>query len=238
MELHSGANMTSSSTKTVISTAKGNLDLHVCKDGTVEGAEWAEIYNISFPADERQDLDELRMCMKAGSMELDETRDQSGRILCMTVTEVFRPHHRNNVPFLLACYTAVVPEFRGLGIGSVHRNKLADLLRSEYDDYHGIFTEIVSTTATGFDEQEMEIRRKRKRFFLKLGLRPININYEFPSAVDPTQYLQGELLWLPFSNDIALTRDDIADVLQRIYTQGYGMRANDPFVSRMLNQIR
>jgi len=221
---------------TVLSTPKGELDLHVCKDGQINSREWVDLYEISFPPDEKQNLDELNVCLEAGSMELDETRDQSGRILCMTITEVFRPHH-NNVPFLLACYTAVLPEFRGLGVGSVHRNKLAELLKSEYPHFTGIFTEIVSTKAKGFDDAEMEIRHKRKRFFLKLGLLDLGIDYRFPSSVNPDEYLDGELLWLPFAETANLSKDSTADVLQRIYTEGYGLRVDDPFVQKMLGQV-
>jgi hypothetical protein len=229
--------MSSAIETTVLKTPKGELDLHVCKDGNIDGTQWVDIYNISFPADEKQNIDELKSCLDAGSMELDETRDQSGRILCMTITEVFRPHHKN-VPFLLACYTAVLPEFRGLGVGSVHRTRLAQLLKSEYHNFAGIFTEIVSTMASGLDDKEMEIRRARKRFFLKLGLQPINIDYKFPSSVDPSQYLDGELLWVPFQQGAELVAEQIADVLQRIYTEGYGLRADDPFVQRMLGQVK
>ncbi len=219
-----------------VETPHGKLDLHVCKDGDTTNDDWIGIYNESFPDDWKEDISEIKMCIDSGSMELDETRDQAGRILCMTITEVFRPHHKN-VPFLLACYTAVSAGYRGMGIGTVHRNALTELLKDEYKNYFGNFTEIVSTKAKGFDDAEMETRHKRKRFFLKLGLQPISIDYRFPSTTNSEESLEGELLWLPFGDQKELPDDVLADVLQRIYTEGYGLRADDPFVASMLGQV-
>lgn len=220
---------------TVLETPKGPLDLHVCKDGSADNDDWISIYEISFPPDQRQDISMMKSNLKNGSLELDETRDQFGEILCMTLTEVF--HKKPQAPaFLLACYTAVVPEFRGMGIGTVHRRKLAQLLQGEYKDYLGLFTEIESTTQPGLTPEESSTRTRRKRFFLKLGLVPIPIDYHFPSTTEQGQSLAGELLWLPF-NDGHLPQEYLSEILMRIYTEGYGLDKGDPFIAQMLTKI-
>ncbi len=221
----------------LLETHRGALNLHVCKDGSVDNDEWIRIYEASFPDDERQSIDEMKFCLSEGSMELDETRDETGRILCMTVTEIFRPRH-NHLPFLLACYTAVEPDYRGLGIGSVHRTKLDELLKAEYPRYTGIFSEIESTRVEGLTPEAMDIRQRRKRFFLKLGLQPLPVDYYFPSTTTGAAPLAGELLWVPFHDKSDLSQDDLCDVLERIYIDGYGLRADDPFIAKMLLQFQ
>lgn len=220
----------------LLNTKIGPLDLHVCKDGNLENSDWIGIYEASFPPNEQQNLAELKFCLQEASMELDETRDQSGRILCMTLTEIFRPRH-NQTPFLLAAYTAVVPEFRGLGIGSVHRTKLDELLQSEYPHYLGIVSEIESTKVSGLPDDVMDVRMRRKRFFLKLGLQPVDVDYYFPSVVPGEEPIAGELLFVPFEKNVTLAGDVLATILQRLYIDGYGLRATDPFVARMLAQF-
>ena len=223
------------SQSTLLDTPKGPLDLHVCKDGSNENDDWINIYEISFPPDQRQDIGQLKSNLESGSLELDETRDQFGEILCMTLTEVFTK--KMDAPaFLLACYTAVVPDFRGMGIGTVHRLKLAELLRAEYKDYLGLFTEIESTKESDLTAEELSTRTRRKKFFLKLGLVPIDVDYHFPSTTEKGESLAGELLWLPF-RDTSLDHESLAKILSRIYVEGYGLSPDDPFIATMQAKI-
>jgi hypothetical protein len=75
--------------KFTINLPDGPAVLNVCKDGDGQDAGWADIYEQSFPSGQRQAVPQIRELLRAGSMELDETRDESGRVLCMTLTEVF-----------------------------------------------------------------------------------------------------------------------------------------------------
>jgi hypothetical protein len=219
---------------TTIQSPRGPLTLEVCKDGTGENKDWIAVYEASFPPSQRQDLQDLQKQLIAGSMELDETRDQYGDIMCMTLTEVFPGGMQ---PFLLACYTAVFPQMRGLGIGSIHRRKLAELLVAEYPTYLGLFSEIESTLETGLTPEALKVRQARKSFFLKLGLREIPVNYRFPSYTNTGEHLQGELLWLPFQEK-ELTTELLADILRRIYTEGYSLSPEDPLITGVISSIR
>ena len=221
----------------VLDTPKGKLELHVCKDGTAESDGWIQIYNQAFPPDQRQPVDDLKQQLRLGSMELDETRDQFGDILCMTITEVFRKEQHLH-GFLLACYTAVTPDYRGLGVGTVHRQRMEKLLETEYPEYLGLFSEIESTKVSGLPDSIMETRIKRKRFFLKLGLKEIKIDYKFPSMHVGEPPLDGELLWFPFADNSAVDAQTLAGVLRRIYCEGYGLKESDPFIAEMTAQIQ
>jgi hypothetical protein len=213
-----------------IQTRIGPKTLHVCKDGDAESDAWVQVYECSFPNGQRQSVQQLRQLIEAGTMELDETRDQTETINCMTLTEVF-----GQAPpkFLLACYTATPPNLRSLGIGSVHRRRLAELLKTEYPDYLGLFSEIESTKEPGLDPQTMQTRQRRLAFFLRLGVERLPIDYRFPSYDPGESPLQGELLWVPFGEP-TLPVDTLHQVLRRIYTEGYGLSAGDPFIEDAL----
>ena len=213
-----------------IATPSGPLTLHVCRDGDAEGNGWVDVYETSFPPGQRQGVEDIRAQVEAGTMELDETRDQDGRIVCMTVTEVF---DRVGPKFLLACYTATPPDLRSLGIGSLHRRRLVDLLEAEHPDHLGLFSEIESTREPGLDPQTLATRQRRLAFFARLGVRRLPVDYRFPSYHPDAPSLRGELLWVPFAAP-ALDRDTLRGVLTRIYTEGYGLDPAAPFVSEAL----
>jgi len=220
-----------------VDTPFGPKTLEVCKDGSTDNDDWIGVYEASFPESQRQDISDLKRQLSDGSMELDETRDQDDDILCMTITEVFRrTQPLKDTQFLLACYTAVVPQYRGLGIGSIHRRKLGALLNWEYPDYLGIFSEIESTREEGVAPEAMKIRVRRKAFFMRLGLIPIDIDYLFPNYVAGGEPLHGELLWVPFQGEQVLP-STLNSVLLRIYTEGYGLRPDDPLITRMLSSL-
>ncbi|MBS1957591.1 MAG: hypothetical protein JST89_25615 [Cyanobacteria bacterium SZAS-4] len=220
-----------------LETPKGPIKLHVCKDGTFENTEWIELYEEAFPPSQRQNLEEVQKQLQEGVMELDETRDSKEEILCMTLTEVFGGDDASEPNLLLACYTAVSHQMRGLGIGSIHRRKLGELLSLEYPDYLGIFSEIESTKEKGIDPKDMLVRTKRKSFFMKLGLIPIEIDYLFPSYNKGEPPLEGELLWVPFGPP-EIQRSSLEKVLRRIYIEGYRLEHNDPLIEQVLKTIR
>jgi hypothetical protein len=217
----------------LIQTPKGQRRLHVCRDGTGADDDWVEIYELSFPHGQRQDIDDLRRQIERGTIELDETRDQDGTLYCLTLTEVFGQAAPR---FLLACYTATAPEMRSLGIGSMHRRRLVELLQEEYPDHLGLFSEIESTTEPGLDAETLRTRQRRLNFFLRLGVRKLPVDYRFPSFVPGERPQAGELLWVPFGS-AKLDRETLGRVVKRIYVEGYRLQPDDPFVKEELARI-
>lgn len=223
--------------KATIQTPLGSKTLHVCKDGDGNNPEWLHIYEVSFPEGQRQSLDQIRAMLGAGTMELDETRDQEEHVMCLTLTEVFRDKRGEKAPrFLLACYTATLPAMRSLGIGSIHRRRLVELLQGEYPDYLGIIGEIESTKEPGLPPDVLTLRKRRLAFFLRLGSQPLPVDYRFPSFVSGEKPLMGELLFTPFAAP-ALDRPTLSDILRRIYVEGYGLEPDDPFIDEVLAQF-
>lgn len=220
----------------VVKTPLGQKILHVCKDGTADNLDWVALYEEAFPPEQRQPLDDIRAQLRTGDMELDETRDSAGEILCMTITEVFREKPRSRGPrFLLACYTAVLKALRGCGIGTIHRTRCQQLLQNEYPSFLGLFSEIESTKEPGVSPETMLVRDKRKRFFMKLGLQPLDIEYWFPNYKGGSP-VPGELLWFPFPGQ-TLDTPTLTATLKRIYTEGYNLKEDDPLLARLLQQF-
>jgi hypothetical protein len=217
----------------VLDTPDGPRLLHVCRDGTGTSDDWVRVYELSFPEGQRQSIDDLRRRIEDGTIELDETRDQTGALYCLTLTEVF-----SHTPprFLLACYTATAPHMRSLGIGSLHRRRLVDLLRSEYPNHLGLFSEIESTTEPGLDPATRTTRLRRLNFFLRLGVLKLPVDYRFPSFVPGEPPQAGELLWVPFG-DASIDEATLRLVVERIYVEGYGMSADAPFVKEVLARL-
>lgn len=220
-----------------IETPEGSLKVHVCKDGTADNTDWVSIYEISFPPEQRQDIQELRAELDVGFMELDETRDENDNILCMTLTEVFNDARGKKPNLLMACYTAVFPKMRGLGIGSIHRRNLGELLKKEYPEFLGIFSEIESTKEANVDAETMLTRTRRKAFFMRLGLIPIEVDYYFPSYEPGGAAIAGELLWVPFGPP-ELQVQQLEHVLQRIYVEGYKLNHDDPLIDKVARSVR
>lgn len=220
----------------VVNTPQGQKVLQVCRDGDADDTAWIPIYEEAFPPDQRQPLPELQSALKSGDMELDITHDAEGDILCMTITEVFREKPRSRGPrFLLACYTAVAKAFRGMGIGTIHRKRCEQLLQNEYPTFLGLFSEIESTKEEGVAPDAMLVRTKRKSFFMKLGLQPLDIDYWFPNYEDGPP-VPGELLWYPFPGQ-TLDTPTLTAALKRIYSEGYGLAEDDPQMVRLLRQF-
>lgn len=218
-----------------IQTPTGELSLHVLKERNEDNHDWIDIYTESFPPDQRQPIDDMRAQLKSGRMELDETRDANDKILCMTVSEIFHPGE-GAPPFILACYTAVTPSMRSLGIGTVHRKRVEQLLQSEYGGYLGMIAEIESTKQKTDDPELAQTRIRRKNFFMRLGLIPLDVPYRFPSY-DGSEPLEGELLWYPFAGQ-EITHEEVVPIVRRIYTEGYGLNEKDAFVNDELSGIK
>lgn len=212
--------------ETRVASPLGELRLEVCNDGLGLDTGWVALYESAFPAEQRQPLEEIRAQLAEGTLELDETRDPKVGVVCMTLTEVFG----GQAPmFLLACYTATRADLRSLGIGSIHRRRLVELLRAEHADTLGLFSEIESIHEPGIDEATLSTRQRRRAFFLRLGVQPIPIDYRFPSYHPGQEPLRGELLWVPFG-DAILSKPILRTILTRIYVEGYRLPNDDPFI--------
>ena len=114
------------------------------------------LYNASFPNSERKPYYLMKYWQHCGKMELYELSD--GNDFCGLFITVICDE------LVLIDYLAVCSELRGRGVGS----KALELAREKYKDKR-LFLEIETTEKPC---EDLDIRKKRKQFYLKNGLSP------------------------------------------------------------------
>lgn len=112
------------------------------------------LYNNSFPNSERKPYYLMKYWQRCGKMELYELSD--GGVFCGLFITVICDE------LVLVDYLAVCPEMRNRGVGS----RTLELAREKYKGKR-LFLEIETTEKAC---EDLEIRKKRKNFYLKNGL--------------------------------------------------------------------
>ena len=117
------------------------------------------LYRAAFPVGERKPFGKILRMAKEGRADLWTIRHE-GRFAGFAATV-------NSPELVLLDYFAVKKSLRGRGVGG---NALR-LLNEAYHD-RGFFLEIESTRETG---PGGEVREKRKQFYLRCGLEPLDV---------------------------------------------------------------
>lgn len=128
-------------------------------------AHWYKIYRLyqsAFPASEKKPFSMIRSMQKKGKSDVWYCTED-GKFAGLVITI-------NGPDKILLDYLAVAKKRRGQGIGSQMLKKM----REQYDG-KGVFLEIeiVDETAENYEE-----RRRRKQFYLKNGMTPMNVFVE------------------------------------------------------------
>jgi hypothetical protein len=118
---------------------------------------------------------------------------------------------------------------RSLGIGSLHRRRLVELLQGEYPTYFGLISEIESTLEPNLPPDVLTLRKRRLAFFERNGAQRLKFDYHFPSYTPGAAPLMGELLWTPFAAPMP-DHATLTAMVRRIYVEGYGLKESDSLV--------
>src|SRR5271170_5194276 len=118
----------------------------LCQPSTGQEDDWKNLYESSFPQDERMAVAELRRLLSNGSMMLHKTVNKTGELLCFSLTFPVP-----NSDFVLLSYIATDPTKRSGGFGSKHMKRLIEILKAQYPNHLGLFLEIESTREPGLD---------------------------------------------------------------------------------------
>ena len=108
-------------------------------------------------------------------------------------------------------YLAILQEYQGYGFGS----KALKLLKDKYKDYNGIFIEI-EKTGFGKDDDENNIRERRKKFYEKLGFKNLGIDIEMFG-----------ILFETYNLECSKNEDDNREIMKnilKIYYEIFGKR--------------
>lgn len=224
-------------------TAKQLAQLDWARRSTLKSDDWAELYLQEFPPDERRDVNELRRLLQSGSLVMHETRDQDGQLLTWSMSQDYPSDSPDEPSFWLGCWTVTRRSAQSLGIGSIHFAKVIEALKAERPHYIGRVTEIESTEGLSADSQPA----RRASFYARLGLQELDVPYEFPlfQPAGSTEYvpqsklgkpIKAQMLIAPFDNK-PITASQVRSMIRRIYTRGYRVRPDDPYIESRLALI-
>jgi hypothetical protein len=203
--------------------------INLCLPSTGTEDDWKNLYEASFPQDERMSVTEVRSLLASNHMLLHKTTDTQSGLLCFSLVTILS----NNV---LLAYIATDQTKRSSGVGSKHMKHLIDLLKKLYPAYLGLFLEIESTKEKNLSVDEDKARKRRLAFYQRLHCkRMLHKEYLLPSYTPATPARQGELLWSEFAGSV----DDtvLKAVIHEIYTRAYGLNTSDPSYVKVLGQF-
>lgn len=203
----------------------------LCLPSAGQEDDWKNLYESSFPVDERMPVGEIRQMLQRGAILLHKTLNKSNELLCFSLT-----FSAPSSDFLLLSYIATDPTKRSGGFGSKHMRRLIEILKALYPNHMGLFLEIESTKETGLDAATQKARVRRLDFYQRLGAKRLCKKYLLPSMVAGTPPRQGELLWFEFG--VKLIDDPVlAKVIAEIYEKAYNLPAGDPLAQSVLSQF-
>jgi hypothetical protein len=192
--------------------------------------DWKNLYESSFPADERHPVDDLRKLITGGTVILHRTTNKAGELLCFSIVNVMSD-------FSLLAYIATDSTKRSTGVGSKHMKKLIEELKTAHPTHVGVFLEIESTKEAGLDADTHKARSRRLAFYQRLGAKRMHKSYLMPSygtAQGTAEARQGELLWVEFTAS-CITEGTLPRIIEEIFCKAYGLSNTDKTVQKVLS---
>jgi hypothetical protein len=204
--------------------------ISLCLPSTGQEDDWKNLYEASFPQDERMPVVEVRTMLTAGTILLHKTLNANGDLLCFSLVTPMSN-------FLLLAYIATDQTKRSTGVGSQHMKALIALLQKQYPKHEGLFLEIESTREANLSAAEDQARKRRLAFYQRLNCRLLTgRDYLLPSYIAGQNAREGELLWFEFGQPITIDAT-IQAVIAEIYTRGYNIPATDTAYVKVVGQF-
>jgi len=207
-----------------------NTSTQLCQPSTGQEDDWKNLYETSFPADERMAVEEIRQLLGKGEMMLHKTLNGKGELVCFSLVFLV-------TDFLLLSYIATDPTKRSGGYGSKHMKQLIQLLKAQYPSHLRLFLEIESTKEKGLDPEVQKTRNRRLDFYQRLGAKRMCKNYWFANLGakgGPTKL--AELLWIEL-NGQPVDDQVLQRVIREIYERAYNLPSTDPLIQQVLGQF-
>ncbi len=207
-----------------------NGSLNLCQVSTGQEQDWQNLYDTSFPADERTPKDELLKLLESGAILLHRTTNELGELLCFSIV-----YPMSN--FALLSYIATDQTKRSSGVGSKHMKELLEILKKAYPESLGLVLEIESTRQFNLEATEKTNRQRRLNFYVRLGAKRLCRTYVWPSYATKGTYRLAELMWFDFE---PATIDDphLPGIVTELYIKGYGIQADDPILELVVHQFK
>ncbi|MDO9281337.1 MAG: GNAT family N-acetyltransferase [Methylotenera sp.] len=184
------------------------------------------IYSVSFPLSEQKLKEELfeMLCSPSYTFFISKTDDKTAGFCII--------FHSTQTSFYLLEYMAVDASLRNLAIGS----KLFSYAIEQVTNKYGIKPLLVEIDSPQQESQETEIRKRRERFYKKLGCRKID-SFDYILAIKSEETAPPMKL-LVYHNSIRnVSKPQLMEWLEDIYMLVYGCSKDDERIAKMLHHL-
>jgi hypothetical protein len=211
----------------------------------------------NFPAEQLPDFDFLQTRMSQGFVALHELRSRtSDELLSSRMVVDYRSRDRGDVHFLLVSFV-VTPDLqrpdsrqsKSKGYGSYLRQKSLEISRRQNPNCFGIIAERESPREA---KSPAEQSVRRASWMSRIGILIVDgLEYDIPPLADrkihgtksiPVAERDGpikaaDLIVSPFDDRKTIDGKTLRCVVERLYSSGYNIAANDPFLVERLNRL-
>jgi ribosomal protein S18 acetylase RimI-like enzyme len=179
------------------------------------------IYKDSFPYNETRNVEDIENMLKN-----DESYHLIASINNNIVNGISLIYVFRSLNFGLLDYIAIAPSFRSQGIGKKIFNFTFEKLRSLNPDGIGLLIEIQKENT--MDKLESTIRKKRIRFYNKLGVKLLErVNYFLPPIHSEDIEEEMYLMIKPIGKIDYLSKEQVIEFIISIYHTIYQYYNND-----------
>ena len=199
--------------------------------GKDEQARFIDIYENSFPPEQRDDSEGLLRSIVSGKR-ICEVVYGAGELLGLAV--LFRLSIRD-IWFLE--YFAVRSDYRGKGIGSQFLANLIERVRIQEPSTPGMVFEVEAPDGVIDDEQRS--RERRIEFYERNGAALIDcaFGYEAPNLAGEGS-VRYHLMWMPTGVEVKRLQGQLLrGCVKAILTESYGLEAEDRLVVEVLERL-
>ena len=183
-----------------------------------------EIYESSFPANERQTLEKLKIRLKEDKEVLFAAKINDEVVGIGFLFDLL------GSDFLLLDYLAVKERNRGKQIGE----KLFGFLKDYANQDHKHLLMEVDDPEFGNDKKQ---RHKRVAFYQKNGALVLEgVKYIWP-ALDGTNPTEQILMVVPGNSKSEFSGEEIKDLVKRLYAELYGISREDTYLAKIITSI-
>ena len=188
---------------------------------SIEFKQSIEIYKSSFPHNETRPSNEIENMLKNDNNYHLIASLNNNTVIGISLLYIFK-----SLNIGLLDYLAITPSFRGYGVGKELFNFTFEKFKKMDSNGIGLLLEIQKENV--FDQQEKDTRKKRIRFYSKLGVKLLDkVNYLlpaiYPNAIEEEMYLMIK----PIKKINYLSKDQVLRYISKIYHIVYQYFNND-----------
>jgi GNAT superfamily N-acetyltransferase len=192
----------------------------------------AEIFELSFPPEERGDTAELLESIAAGER-LCYVAARDGELVGFAALLAL-----DDLSVVLLEYMAVAPQARNDGVGGALFTHLRTNLLSDAEA-SGMTFEVEPPEEV--DGEERTLRERRIGFYLRNGASVVDCapRYRTPNLAGEDEPVPFKLMWVPLADEAPaeLAGSFLRRCVETILTESYELSPNDPLVLEVVNDL-